>query len=300
MPHKPVLLNEVLKYLNPNPGEFFIDGTVGSGGHAIAILEKIMPRGKFLGLDLDSAAIRRTEKRIAKISGFQFLISKQIILLRGNYAEIPKIIKKEKLGKADGFLLDLGFSSEQIESSGRGFSFKRDEPLVMTYDSKTKPVSLILKELKEDELAEVISSFGEERFASRIARAIKRELAKGTIETSGRLAEIIRRAVPKSYERGRIDPATRTFQALRIYANKELENLEKVLRELPDILKKGGRVAIISFHSLEDRLVKENFRRLEKENKIRIITKKPVMASEEEVKINPRSRSAKLRAAVVQ
>jgi 16S rRNA (cytosine1402-N4)-methyltransferase len=269
-PHIPVLLNEVIRVLDPKAGEFFIDGTFGSGGHARAVEERIGPKGKLLAIDWAKTG--------------------------ENFADLPEIMTEKKLEKADGLLLDLGFSSEQLDSpagGGRGFSFQRDEPLLMTYSDGEKPVSQILREVSLSELENIIRTFGEERFAGRIAKAIKKTLPT----TSGKLAEAIRRAVPRNYERGRIDPATRTFQALRIYANRELENLESILKNLERVLKIGGRVAIISFHSLEDRIVKNYFRDYAREGKLELITKKPIMATAEEVKSNPKSRSAKLRAA---
>jgi 16S rRNA (cytosine1402-N4)-methyltransferase len=298
--HQPVLLHEVIEFLNPKSGEFVIDGTIGGGGHAVAILGKIMPKGKFLGLDWDSAALARAKERIAAVPGYQSLISKQIFLIHGSYADLLEILKNGKLGKADGLLLDLGFSSEQLENSGRGFSFNPPaggEPLFMTYDTNRKPVRDILNEIETKELAKIIFELSGEKFAMRIARAIKAEEKVKAIETTGELREIVRGAVPTNYECGRIDPATRTFQALRIYANDELGNLKKILDNLERILKPGGRVAAISFHSLEDGIVKNSFRKKERMGQLRILTKKPVVPGEEEISKNPRSRSAKLRAA---
>jgi 16S rRNA (cytosine1402-N4)-methyltransferase len=220
-------------------------------------------------------------------------------LVHGNYADLPVILRAKKLGKADGLLLDLGFSSEQLENSGRGFSFSEralDEPLLMTYSDDCEPVRAILRRISEKELADIIYQLGGERRSRQIAKAIVERRRRKPIETAGDLADIVRGALPKSYERGRIDPATRTFQALRIYANGELENLEKMLGELPEILKPGGRVAIITFHSLEDKIVKENFKQLARVHFAEIINKKPIIASREEIEHNPRARSAKLRA----
>lgn len=273
--HTPVLLNEVIQALDPKPGEFFIDGTFGAGGHSRAIQEKISPPaggGKLLSIDWEKTG--------------------------DNYADLARILKERNLGKADGLLLDLGFSSEQL-GGGKGFSFQINEPLFMVYDLNQTPVRTLLKELREDELAEIIRDFGGEKMAGRIARVIKEVIHRKGIETTFDLAEAVKSAVPGNYEHGRIHPATRTFQALRIYANNELGNLEKILKDLLKILKPGGRVAIISFHSLEDRLVKNYFRDYAKEGKLKIITKKPIEATEEEARSNPRSRSAKLRAALI-
>ena len=266
--HTPVLLKEVMGLLEPKAGEFFIDGTTGGGGHSRAIQEKIGPNGQLLAIDWEKTG--------------------------ENYADLPQILADKNLGLADGLLLDLGFSSEQI-GGGRGFSFQTDEPLLMTYDPKAEPVKQILKRLTEEELAKIVKELGEERFPKRIARHIYDRERERPIETTMELAEIVRAAVPRSYEHGRIHPATRTFQALRIYANHELENLERVLKSLDSIVKPGGRVAIISFHSLEDRLVKNYFRDYAKAGKVRLLTKKPIQASREEAMANPRSRSAKLR-----
>ncbi|TSC88867.1 MAG: 16S rRNA (cytosine1402-N4)-methyltransferase [Parcubacteria group bacterium Gr01-1014_3] len=268
--HVPVLLDEVIKVLDPKPGEFFIDGTAGAEGHTAALREKVGLTGHVLGIDWEKTG--------------------------ENYADLPAILESKKLHKADGLILDLGFSSEQI-GGGRGFSFQSDEPLIMTYSATSKSVQEILKELSEAELTKIISEFGEESYAPKIAKAIKAAGRKKSIETTKQLAEIVKAAVPENYERGRIHPATRTFQALRIYANRELENLQQALNNLETILKPGARVAIISFHSLEDRIVKNSFRDLEKSGKLKTLTKKPIIATNPEIMTNPRSRSAKLRAA---
>src|SRR3989338_7922360 len=266
MSHIPVLLNEAIQVLDPKPGEFFIDGTFGSGGHSRAIQEKIGATGKLLAIDWDETNFKRFAIGDLRFASYA-----------GNYADLPEILKKRGLPKADGLIIDLGFSSEQL-SGGRGFSFGKDEPLLMTYSRDMKPVKEILKEVSEEELAKIIKDLSDERFANRIAKEIKEYLKRKPIETSKELAEIIKSAVPKNYERGhrhggasRIHPATRTFMALRIYANQELENLEKLLKNLELILKPGGRAAIISFHSLEDRLVKNHFRQMAKVGKLKMI-----------------------------
>ncbi|OGG43056.1 16S rRNA (cytosine(1402)-N(4))-methyltransferase [Candidatus Jorgensenbacteria bacterium RIFCSPLOWO2_12_FULL_42_11] len=305
--HIPVLLKEATAVLNPKPGEFFIDGTVNGGGHAVAILEKISPAGKFLGIDWDENAIERL-----KIEGLKNC--KNAILVQGNYADLPEIL--EKIRKADpsiplranGLLLDLGMSSEQLEHSGRGFSFRKNEPLIMQYQSSSEILTAaeIINSFKEEELADIFFKYGEERFSRKIAKEIIKERQNKRILTTFELVEIIKKAAPKNYEKGRIHPATRIFQALRIYVNSELENLEKLLKNLDKIFpseanqplaeKPKGRVAIISFHSLEDRLVKNYFREMAKQGKAEILTKKPIRPTFQETQANPRARSAKMRA----
>lgn len=297
--HIPVLLKEVIEYLKPEPGKFFIDGTVDGGGHAAEIFKRISPGGTLLGVDLDETMLEKLERERDANLRIHANTANNFILVKGNYADMPEILKRENLPKADGLLLDLGFSSEQLEASGRGFSFKKDEPLLMTYDSSAIPVKDILREIGEDALADIIFEFGGERFSRKIAAAIKMRGRKKRIETSGELNEIIKTVLPKNYERGRIEPATRTFQALRIYANHELENIERIIKKLPEILKHEGRITIISFHSLEDRMVKKSFKRMAKQGEIEILTPKPVRPTREEAKENPRSRSAMLRAAVL-
>jgi len=314
--HKPVLLHEVIRILNPEgepsvpygacpqpgpacrqAGNFFIDGTIGSGGHAVEILKRIGPKGKLLGVDWDEQMIANCRLQIADY--------KNAILIHGNYANLPEILKENNLPKADGLILDLGFSSEQLQ--GRGFSFLKDEPLDMRYSAngefriqnaecRISTAAEVVNSFNEKDLAEILWKYGEERFSRQIAKKIVEERRKKRILTTFDLAEIIKKAVPRNYERGRIHPATRTFQALRIYVNDELGNLEKLLNNLPKILKAKGRTAIISFHSLEDRLVKNAFRELKTKKVAEILTKKPITPDEEEIRRNPRSRSAKMRA----
>lgn len=291
MAHVPVLLNQVLEILEPKSGKIFADGTVGDGGHAVPVIERLAPDGIFLGIDWDETTIENLESRIENLK----LRLKKIVIRAGNYADLPEILKEEKLGKVDGLLLDLGFSSGQLES-GKGFSFTKDEPLIMTYSKGRLPAHRALMQLTKTELAEILRIYGEERYANRIATAIWERERKQPIKTSGELQEVIRRAVSKGYERGRMNPATRTFMALRIYLNDELGNLEKFLKAVPEVTAKRGRIAVISFHSLEDRLVKNYFRGFAKEGRAKLITKKPITPSDDEIRSNPRSRSAKLRA----
>jgi len=249
---------------------------------------RIGERGKLLIIDWDPEAAKRlTEK---------FALDPRVIVVEANFATLREVLKDIGWAAAHKLLLDLGFSSEHLESSGRGFSFRRDEPLTMTYSPNATPVKTLLKELSEEDLAEIIHEYGEERYARRIAHAIRERMKKKAIETSGELADVIKNAVPRAYARGRLDPATRTFQALRIFANSELENVRRALHDLDGILLPGGRAAVISFHSLEDRIVKEEFRLLAREKDWKLLTKKPITAGREEILRNPRARSAKLRA----
>lgn len=286
MAHIPVLLKEVINLLDVNSGKDIIDGTAGAGGHAKEILQKIGGNGKLLAVDWDKTNIERLNEI--------FFGQKNVFCVLGNYGNLPELMRVNNFSKADGLILDLGFSSDQLENSGRGFSFLKDEPLIMTYSDDSESLIDFLKRAKLDQLIDIIRNFGEESYAKKVAEAIFKN--KRQISTSRQLAEVIAEALPKSYERGRIHPATRTFQAFRIFINKELENLNKVLESLSDIIRPGGRVAIISFHSLEDRIVKNYFKILEKQGRLKILTKKPILASAEEVAKNPRSRSAKLRA----
>lgn len=284
--HKTVLLKEVLELLDPKSGENFIDGTFGGGGHSQAILEKIKPSGRLLAIDWNGEAIANCEERRG---------GSDIKCAQGNFANLLEIMRQTNFPLADGLLLDLGVSSDELETSGRGFSFQKDEPLLMTYSDEQKPVKQILKELTETELAEIIQKYGEERFAKKIAAVIKARERIAPIETAKELVEAIVKATPLRYHRQRLHPATRTFMALRIYANREIENLEKLLRDLERIMAQNGRAAVIAFHSLEDRLVKNHFRDLAKKEKVKLLTKKPIRPAREEIQANPRSRSARLR-----
>ncbi len=292
--HTPVLLKEVVEALDPKPGAFVIDGTINGGGHAQALSEKIGKKGMLLGVDWDPGAIERLKKDETRFSSHTHFE-------QGNYAELPEILKRLALGKADALLLDLGFSSEQIDTSGRGFSFRSSlsggEPLDMRYNpNEGASAAEFIHTVREKELADIIYQYGEERYSRIIAKAIVLARKKKTIRTAADLAAAVENAVPRSYERGRIHPATRTFQALRIYINHELSNLSSLLMHLDQCVTSGGRVAIISFHSLEDRIVKQHFQKLAKEKKVSLLFKKPLLPSQKEQSANPRSRSAKLRA----
>lgn len=292
MIHIPVLLKEVIEYLNPKSRDNFIDCTINGGGHSLAILEKIAPDGKILGIDLDSGAIENLELRIENGE-----FKKRLILVNDNFVNLENIVKENNFGSVAGILVDLGMSSNQIEESGRGFSFMRDEFLDMRLGPGKNDLTAaeIINRWREADLAGIFYEYGEERFSRRIAEKIIEERRKNKIETTFQLIEIIKKAVPVRFHHSRIHFATRVFQALRIAVNGELDNLKNVLPQMLDILKSGGRGAVISFHSLEDRIAKNFIRDEFKKGDIKILTKKPVVASQEEINENPRARSAKLR-----
>ncbi len=285
--HVPVMMKEVLDALAPKKGDFIVDGTFGGGGHALEIARYIAPGGTLLGIDRDSFVINKAEINVPSV---------KTIIVCANYSSLPEILKNYHFPLADGLLLDLGFSSNQL-SEGRGFSFLKDEPLLMTYSDEDEPLYKALRRLNKDELKDIIAVSGE-RYARVIAEAIWSAERKNPIETTGELVEIIKKVLPARYERGRIHPATRTFLAFRIFINQELESLERLLDFLPQVLKPGGRIVIITFQSLEDKIVKNKFRQMAKEKKLSLITKKPILPQFLEIRANPRSRSAKLRAAI--
>lgn len=287
--HIPVLQKEVLEFLDPKPGENLIDCTIDGGGHAMEILKKNSPDGKLLGIDLDKKMIAALEAKIKSEN------LNNLIVAEGNFKNLKKIAEEKKISNVSGILIDLGWSSIQIEESGRGFSFLKNEPLDMRYSNSGMTAAEAVNRLDEKELADIFWQYGEERFSRRIAKKIVEARKKKRILTAFDLVEAVKMSVPRSYERGRLHPATRVFQALRIYVNQELENLKEVLPQAVEILAPEGRLAVISFHSLEDRIVKNFFREAKKEGKLEILTKKPIVPSDEEIKANSRSRSAKLR-----
>ncbi|MFQ5956156.1 MAG: 16S rRNA (cytosine(1402)-N(4))-methyltransferase RsmH [Candidatus Brocadiales bacterium] len=286
-PHQPVMVEEVLEWLGPRPGQVILDCTVGVGGHALAILKELGPRGLLIGVDKDEEALEMAKRFLAPFA-------KNVRLFHADYREVESILEEAgvKGGRVDGMFLDLGASSLQIDSPGRGFSFREEGPLDMRMDRSGKVTAAsLLRKLSEKELADVFKELGEERWSRRIARAIKRG---APIKTTTQLASLIERAVPG--RRGRIHPATRVFQALRIAVNRELESLKAFLNTCYRFQRSGGRTVAISFHSLEDRIVKHAFLEGSREGIYRLLTKKPVRPSSEEVYKNIRSRSAKLRA----
>jgi 16S rRNA (cytosine1402-N4)-methyltransferase len=290
--HVPVLTDATLHYLQPERGGLFVDCTVGLGGHSKALLEAGATR--VIGLDRDIEALAAARITLAPWAD-------RVELVHADYRSLDDVLDRRGVGTIDGALTDLGVSSLQLDSPGRGFSFQRDEPLDMRMDTTTgETAAEIVAHASERDLADGIYAYGEERFSRRIARAIVEARGHEPILTTGRLATIARRAVPR---RGyhRIDAATRTFQALRIWVNRELEGLDRFIEVVARRLREGARLVVISFHSLEDRIAKHTLRALEQRHEpdsaMKVLTKKPVMANEHELQRNPRARSAKLRAA---
>jgi len=288
--HKPALLEEAIDFLNPAPGKIIVDATIGGAGHAEAIIRR-NPGVKLIGIDRDSESLKVAYERLKKLEGSFKLINK-------NFKHLKEIIQDLKIGDVDGILFDLGISTIQIETAGRGFSIKNAGPLDMRMDrNENLTAKDLVNTLREDELSHIIKDFGEERFYRRIAKGIVDARKKKKIETTTELAQIVCSSFPYGRRRERIHPATRTFQALRIKVNDELEAIDEVLRDAPYVLKKGGRLCVISFHSLEDRIAKNVLKEFKVKGLLKILTKKPLMAKEVEVLENPRARSAKLRAA---
>jgi 16S rRNA (cytosine1402-N4)-methyltransferase len=287
--HAPVLTLEVLALLAPQRGGLYVDCTVGAGGHSLALLQAGATR--LIGLDRDPAAVAIAAETLKAYRD-------RAELVHADFRQLDEVLDARGISVIDGALADLGMSSMQLEAAGRGFSFQREEPLDMRMDTTSSPtLAELIREATESELADVIHEYGEERHARRIARALVQARERAPIRSTAQLAELVRRAIP---HRGwsRIDPATRTFQALRIWVNQELEGLDDFLSRLLRRLAIGARAAVIAFHSLEDRIVKHTFRALERAGDVaaRVVTKKPVVPSDDEIARNPRARSAKLRA----
>ncbi|MFY9461712.1 MAG: 16S rRNA (cytosine(1402)-N(4))-methyltransferase RsmH [Candidatus Sungiibacteriota bacterium] len=290
--HKPVLLEEVLKIFDPRPGGIYIDATANGGGHLAAIAEKIGPAGKILGIDRDCELVAKLEEKInkLKIENAEFVCD--------NFANIAARARRHHLAKIDGILFDLGFSSYHTEESGRGFSFLRDEPLDMRYNpaETIDSAAVILSKWPEQRLVNILSEYGEERFAKNIAKEIVERRPKFKIQRTSDLVKIIQKAVPSWYCRRKIHCATRTFQALRIAVNDELQSIETGVRAAVEILSPGGKLIVISFHSIEDRIVKRIFKERQSSGQIAVITKKVIRPAHDEIRANPKARSAKLRA----
>jgi 16S rRNA (cytosine1402-N4)-methyltransferase len=285
--HEPVMVEETVSLLQPSRGGLFVDCTVGLGGHSRALLEAGATR--LLALDRDPDALRRAAEALEAWRD-------RVELVHADYRDLEQVLEARGIAGIDGALADLGVSSMQLDAGGRGFSFRRDEPLDMRMDqSAGQTAAELLVDVEEDDLANVIFQFGEERFSRRIARAIVRARRVEPVHTTGRLAQIVRGAIPRrGYQR--IDPATRTFQALRIWVNRELEGLDTFLADATRRLSAGARLAVITFHSLEDRIVKHAFRALAAgEAALQVLTRKPVVPGDAEVARNARARSAKLR-----
>jgi 16S rRNA (cytosine1402-N4)-methyltransferase len=286
--HEPVMVAETLTLLAPSRGGVFVDCTVGLGGHARALLEAGASR--ILGLDRDPDALRHAAEALS-------MFGDRVELVHADYRDLPRVLDERGLAGVNGTLADLGVSSMQLDSEGRGFSFRRDDPLDMRMDRSQGPTAAdLLAGVDEESLADVIFQYGEERYSRRIARAIVAARRLDPIQTTASLAQVVRRAIPRrGYQR--IDPATRTFQALRIWVNRELEGLARFLEQAAARLLGGARLAVISFQSLEDRIVKHAFRALDRgEAAFRVVTKRPIDPADDEVTRNPRARSAKLRA----
>ena len=287
--HEPVLLNEVLKVLEPQPGQVIIDATLGSGGHALEILKRIGSKGHLIAIDRDPDAIERAKPILRAFP--------QVDYVRQNFSELDKILECLNIKSVNAVILDVGLSTEQLEEAQRGFSFLKDGPLDMRMDPEG-PVRAwdLVNGLAQRELETLFGTYGEERWAKRIAGAICRRRMEKPIDTTKELAQIVQIAVPSRFRFGPRHPATRVFQALRIWVNQELEALENVLVKVLPVLQPGGRLAVITFHSLEDRIVKRRFREWSQAGFVRILTRKPLRPADEEIHRNPRCRSAKLRA----
>jgi 16S rRNA (cytosine1402-N4)-methyltransferase len=296
--HIPVLVEEVISLFRCEPHQVYVDATLGGGGHALEILRRTAPDGIVIGIDWDEAALCEARNALKPFEN-------RTKIFRENFVNLPDVLNSLKIERVDGMLFDVGLSSIQLEEGDRGFSFKSEGPLDMRMDQRAEVSAAdLVNRLSEADLAETLYRYGEERWSRRIAKAIVEERSRGSIETTQVLRRIVCQAIPRRFHFRRIDPATKTFQALRIRVNDELENLRQVLENGWRFLREGGRLCVISFHSLEDRIVKETFRRLAKETEeagsrggLRIVTKRPIIPSEEEQNRNPRCRSAKLRCA---
>lgn len=304
--HTPVLTEEVIAYLQCSGGGIFVDATVGEGGHTLEIL-RASPQTTVIGIDQDNEILERARERVVEYSG-------RVTLLHEDFVHLPQILQTLEIERIDGLLFDLGVSQFHFQEERRGFGLQHNGPLDMRMDTRGRvTASDIVNHFPVEEIAQIIRNYGEERWAKRIARVIGKERGRGTIRTTGELAAIVSRAIPKKHHPRTIHPATKTFLALRIAVNEELTKLEGILREAPLLLKRGGRIGVIAFHSLEDRIVKESFKRMERtcicppnlpqcvcggrEQVLQIITKRPLTPRPEELRDNPRSRSAKLRVA---
>ena len=288
--HQPVMGAEVLQALTPRPGAIMVDGTLGTGGHSLMLLPRLLPTGRLVAIERDQDALEPARKRLAEFEP-------QVAFIHGNYRHLPAILQELQIPRIDGLLLDLGMSSVQVDLAERGFSFSKEGPLDMRMDREQEETAeMLVNERSADELAALLETLGEERFARRIAGALVRARKARRFTTTTQLARAVADAVPPGARHGRLHPATRTFQALRMAVNDELGALDTLLSHLDEALSPGGRVVILTFHSLEDRLVKRAFLRGAREQRWTVLTKKPLRPSRAEVARNPRARSAKLRA----
>lgn len=291
MEHHPVLLKEVLCNLKPEAGDIVLDATVGGGGHSEEILRKIVPGGRLIAVDKDSEAIERVRRRLTEFE-------EAVTYVNDDFRNIEKIFDYLGIDSIDKALFDLGMSSFQVDDGQRGFSFFKEGPLDMRFDpSRGISAREIVNEFSSVAIADIIKKFGEERHAVLVSKKICSVRKNRRIETTGELKDIIVDAIGQKYRKQRLHPAVRTFQALRIYVNDEVAAAEEGINKTLDYLKPGGRICVISFHSLEDRVVKNIFRDKARDRQLKILTRKPIVPEEEEIRLNPRSRSAKLRAA---
>jgi len=296
MAHQPVMVDEVIAYLVTTPEGIYVDGTVGTGGHSLEICKRIAPKGRLICLDIDSASLQLARKRLA-------LFGDRVKIIKESYVELDKVLQGIGVERVNGIFLDLGMSSYQLESSGRGFSFMRDEPLDMRMDQeRIGTASRLVNTISMERLRGLLWDYAEERWAKLIARAVVQERRKAPISSSLRLARLVETTIPRRHHPRKRHPATKTFQAIRIAVNRELQNIAEFLEKAPLLLVNGGRLAVISYHSLEDRLVKRSFRRWEREEGtrpplMRRLEKKGLKPSQAEVERNPRSRSAIMRVA---
>ena len=289
--HVSVLLKEVINYLNPQVDENFIDATVGEGGHGLAILKKNGPNGKLLGIEIDSGVYEDLREKMIEMV-------ERVVLVNDSYINLEKIVKENNFKPVHGILFDLGMCSWHLDASGKGFSYLKDEPLDMRFDSESDLTAAeIINTWDIKKIEKILREFGEEKYVYRISSAIKEVRKKERIIGTQQLVDILKRTLPKDYDNRRIHFATRTFQALRIAVNNELQTIEEGLKQAIKILEPNGRIVVISFHSLEDRIVKNIFREKAKIGELSILTKKPITPCLEEIKNNSRSSSAKLRAA---
>lgn len=289
--HIPVMLNEVIDYLKLGPGKIIVDATIGTGGHSKGIIERIMPAGKLIGIDRDRDSLSVARQRLGDFGpACEFVY--------GNFVNIDDILKNLNIKKIDGVLFDLGLSSYQLGDPNRGFSFQYEGPLDMRFDRNSFISAYdLINNLNEEEISTMLLTFGEERWHNRIAHFLVEERQKRSIATTRELSDIVVKAIPPKYRHYRIHPATRTFQALRIAVNRELETIEAGITKAVELLDSQGRICVISFHSLEDRIVKFAFRKFAASGSIKIVTAKPLTPQVSEIRENPASRSSKLRVA---